>query len=41
MSGPGATRAWLICDDPRHGWVRESWDGMAVDERLLSGGEQQ
>ena len=23
MAGPGDTRAWLICDDPSHGWVRE------------------
>jgi 5-deoxy-glucuronate isomerase len=34
MAGPGSTRAWLICDDPRHGWVRSTWDGMAVDPRL-------
>ena len=22
MAGPGAERAWRICDDPAHGWVR-------------------
>ncbi|MEQ4720557.1 5-deoxy-glucuronate isomerase [Nonomuraea sp. B19D2] len=25
MAGPGATRAWLICDDPAHAWVRRTW----------------
>ncbi|SCL34766.1 5-deoxyglucuronate isomerase [Micromonospora rhizosphaerae] len=38
MAGPGATRAWLICDDPAHGWVRGTWDGQSVDPRLASGG---
>jgi 5-deoxy-glucuronate isomerase len=38
MAGPGETRAWLICDDPRHGWVRETWDGVDVDPRLPMGG---
>ena len=23
MAGPGDERAWLICDDPAHAWVRE------------------
>jgi 5-deoxy-glucuronate isomerase len=36
MAGPGAERAWLICDDPAHGWVRETWPTQAVDPRLLS-----
>ena len=27
MAGPGEERAWLICDDPSHGWVRDTWDG--------------
>ena len=22
---PGAERAWLICDDPAHAWVRDTW----------------
>ncbi|MEO5711325.1 MAG: 5-deoxy-glucuronate isomerase [Nocardioidaceae bacterium] len=39
MAGPGAQRAWLICDDPSHGWVRQTWEGMAVDPRLPVGGE--
>jgi 5-deoxy-glucuronate isomerase len=37
MAGPGATRAWLICDDPAHGWVRDTWESMAVDPRLPFG----
>ena len=39
MAGPGQERAWLICDDPSHGWVRETWDGLAVDPRLPLGGD--
>ncbi len=38
MAGPGEVRAWLICDDPSHGWVRATWDGMDVDPRLPIGG---
>jgi 5-deoxy-glucuronate isomerase len=38
MAGPGTTRAWLIRDDPAHGWVRESWAGQDVDPRLPIGG---
>jgi 5-deoxy-glucuronate isomerase len=34
MAGPGQTRAWLICDDPAHAWVRQTWDGQPVDPRL-------
>jgi 5-deoxy-glucuronate isomerase len=34
MAGPAAERAWRICDDPAHGWVRETWRGVAVDPRL-------
>jgi 5-deoxy-glucuronate isomerase len=34
MAGPGEERAWLISDDPTHGWVRESWRGQQVDPRL-------
>jgi 5-deoxy-glucuronate isomerase len=36
MAGPGATRAWLICDDPAHAWVRGTWAGQAVDPRLTT-----
>lgn len=38
MAGPGPERAWLICDDPAHGWVRTTWEDQAVDPRLLIGG---
>jgi 5-deoxy-glucuronate isomerase len=34
MAGPGTERAWLICDDPAHAWVRDTWDDAEVDPRL-------
>lgn len=34
MAGPGPERAWLICDDPAHAWVRQTWEETAVDPRL-------
>jgi 5-deoxy-glucuronate isomerase len=34
MAGPGETRAWLICDDPAHAWVRHTWADQPVDPRL-------
>ena len=34
MAGPGDDRAWLICDDPAHAWVREAWPGVPADPRL-------
>lgn len=34
MAGPGEERAWLICDDPRHGWVRSTWENTPLDPRL-------
>ncbi|WP_284974810.1 5-deoxy-glucuronate isomerase [Arthrobacter sp. efr-133-TYG-104] len=37
MAGPGPVREWLISDDPHHGWVRQSWDGMEIDPRLPFG----
>jgi 5-deoxy-glucuronate isomerase len=39
MAGPGETRAWLICDDPSHGWVRQTWENLPVDPRLPVGGD--
>ncbi|SEG69271.1 5-deoxyglucuronate isomerase [Actinacidiphila yanglinensis] len=38
MAGPGPERAWLICDDPAHAGVRDTWPGRPFDGRLpLSG----
>jgi 5-deoxy-glucuronate isomerase len=34
MAGPGQDRAWLICDDPAHGWVRGTWESQDIDDRL-------
>ena len=34
MAGPGKDRAWRICDDPSHGWVRGTWDDQPLDPRL-------
>ncbi len=30
-------RAWRICDDPAHSWVRATWADQAVDPRLPFG----
>jgi 5-deoxy-glucuronate isomerase len=37
MAGPSDERAWRICDDPAHSWVRETWADQAVDPRLPFG----
>ncbi len=37
MAGPGPERAWRICDDPAHAWVRDSWVDEPVDPRLTKG----
>jgi 5-deoxy-glucuronate isomerase len=37
MAGPGPERAWRICDDPAHAWVRDTWTGVPVDPRLGGG----
>ena len=34
MAGPGDERAWRICDDPAHAWVRGTWDDQEIDPRL-------
>ncbi len=34
MAGPGQDRAWQICDDPAHGWVRATWASQDIDDRL-------
>lgn len=33
MAGPGDERALAFCDDPDHGWVRDTWDDMSADPR--------
>jgi 5-deoxy-glucuronate isomerase len=33
MAGPADDRAMAFCDDPAHGWVRDTWAGMATDPR--------
>ncbi len=33
MAGPGE-RAWRICDDPLHAWVRDTWEHEEIDARL-------
>jgi 5-deoxy-glucuronate isomerase len=38
MAGPSADRAWLIADDPAHGWIRQTWEHQATDPRLPLGG---
>jgi len=40
MAGPSPDRAWLICDDPAHAWVRGTWDGQDIDPRLPMTGVQ-
>lgn len=34
MAGPSEKRAWLICDDPDHAWIRSGWHKEPVDSRL-------
>jgi 5-deoxy-glucuronate isomerase len=41
MAGPAPERAWRFCDDPAHAWVRETWEGQAIDPRLPMTGSGQ
>jgi 5-deoxy-glucuronate isomerase len=34
LAGPAETRSMAFCDDPQHGWIRDSWKGQKVDPRL-------
>lgn len=34
MSGTGESNQWLFSNDPRHEWVRQTWDQMPFDSRL-------
>ncbi len=33
MAGPADDRALAFCDDPAHGWVRETWSDQETDPR--------
>jgi 5-deoxy-glucuronate isomerase len=33
MAGPAEERALAFCDDPTHGWVRDTWNHMPADKR--------
>ena len=33
LAGPADDRAMAFCDDPAHTWIRDSWDGVAIDPR--------
>jgi 5-deoxy-glucuronate isomerase len=33
MAGPGDDRELAFCDDPAHGWVRDTWATMPTDPR--------
>ncbi|MGC1420408.1 MAG: 5-deoxy-glucuronate isomerase [Acidimicrobiales bacterium] len=34
LAGPADARTMAFCDDPEHGWIRDSWRGQTVDPRL-------
>ncbi|CAM3794296.1 5-deoxy-glucuronate isomerase [Tsukamurella ocularis] len=34
MAGPDPERVWLISDDPRQAWLRDTWPAQAPDPRL-------
>lgn len=34
LAGPGQDRSMAFCDDPAHGWIRDSWAGEDVDPRV-------
>jgi 5-deoxy-glucuronate isomerase len=34
MAGPDEERVWLVSDDPRQAWLRDTWVGMDADARL-------
>jgi 5-deoxy-glucuronate isomerase len=40
MAGPGE-RVWNICDDPKHVWVRSTWERQQVDPRLPMTGTEE
>ncbi|GLW07395.1 5-deoxy-glucuronate isomerase [Microtetraspora sp. NBRC 13810] len=34
LAGPADVRSMAFCDDPRHAWVRSSWEGLPADPRV-------
>jgi 5-deoxy-glucuronate isomerase len=37
LAGPAEQRSMAFCDDPRHAWIRSSWEGQLIDPRLPFG----
>ncbi|MFG1698834.1 5-deoxy-glucuronate isomerase [Nonomuraea sp. NPDC049309] len=37
LAGPAEQRSMAFCDDPRHAWIRSSWDGQPIDPRVPFG----
>ncbi|MFK4042716.1 5-deoxy-glucuronate isomerase [Nonomuraea wenchangensis] len=37
LAGPAEERSMAFCDDPRHAWIRSSWEGQRIDPRLPFG----
>ncbi|MGW2151668.1 5-deoxy-glucuronate isomerase [Nonomuraea bangladeshensis] len=37
LAGPDEERSMAFCDDPRHAWIRSSWEGQRIDPRLPFG----
>ncbi|QFY06943.1 5-deoxy-glucuronate isomerase [Nonomuraea phyllanthi] len=37
LAGPAAQRSMAFCDDPRHAWIRSSWNDQPIDPRLPFG----
>ncbi|GAA2206306.1 5-deoxy-glucuronate isomerase [Nonomuraea monospora] len=37
LAGPAEQRSMAFCDDPRHAWIRSSWDAQPIDPRLPFG----
>ncbi|MEV0202263.1 5-deoxy-glucuronate isomerase [Nonomuraea sp. NPDC050691] len=38
LAGPAEERSMAFCDDPRHAWIRATWQDQAIDPRLPFGG---
>jgi len=39
MAGPDEVREWRATDDPRHAWIRDTWQSQEADSRLPFGPE--